>query len=661
MKLPTALAILLAAIAPLSSVRSQTAIVTVNGAKCIAGRVLLKPKATASAAALQGTHTRSAALAVESFGTVGFVRVKVKPTAVIDKVIAEYRASGLYDAVEPDYLVTASAIPNDQLFAQQWGMHQTNDIDIDAPEAWNVARDSRSIVIANTDTGGDLTHPDLVNNRWINHGEIAGNNLDDDGNGYVDDIHGINVVNRSRPPLDDNGHGTHTAGTIGAQGGNGIGCAGVSHLARIMHLKFLDASGGGSISDAIEVLKYAQKMGAKVINASWGSTGRSSFLEAQMNALEGAGIIVCAAAGNDAKNTGTSPSYPASFPNANIISVGASNRQDTLAWFSNYGADVDLVAPGQDIISTWLGGTYHTISGTSMAAPHVAGAVALIWAVSPAESWQNIRQRILSTVDKVAAFNGRTATGGRLNLAKALGGQPAPAKLAVFGNNNQIANNDLTPWTGDSTDFGSISVVNSPGITRSFTIKNQGGTGLNLGLANLSGDHPDRFTIATRNAALLSPGQSTTLTIRYAGIREGTHSCLVKFTTSDPGVPTMTFKVQGTGIITADDAPNEVPNYKALSLNSTTNGSLEYERDNDIFRVYCPTSGYLDCYTSGSTNTYGHIYGGASSNYKLLTEDNDSAGSGNFRCRIKVDRGYYFIRVRSYGGSPGAYKLVVKF
>ncbi|MBL9145291.1 MAG: S8 family serine peptidase [Verrucomicrobiaceae bacterium] len=661
MKLPTALAILLAAIAPLSTVRSQTATVTVNGAKCIAGRVLLKPKATASAAALQSTHTRSAAVAVDTVGTEGFVRASVNAAVSLEKVIADYQASGLYEVVEPDYILKASAVPNDQLFSQQWGMHQNNDIDIDAPEAWDRARDSRSIVIANTDTGGDLTHPDLVNNLWVNRGEIPGNNRDDDGNGYVDDIHGINTVNRSRPPQDDNGHGTHTAGTIGAEGGNGIGCAGVSHQARIMHLKFLDSTGSGATSDAVELLKYAQKMGAKVVNASWGGYYPSTTLRAQITAMERAGIIICAAAGNDAANTAVLPSYPAAYPNANIISVGASTRSDTLAWFSNWGADVDLEGPGENIISTWIGGSYRTISGTSMATPHVTGAVALIWAAAPSESWQNIKQRILSTVDKVPAFNGRTVTGGRLNLARALGGQAAPAKLAVFGNNNQIGNNDLTPWTGDSTDFGSISVVNSPGITRSFTITNQGGTGLSLGTANLSGDNPDRFTIVTRNAALLNPGQSTTLTIRYSGIREGTHSSLVRFTTSDPGVPTMTFKIQGTGIITADDAPNEVPNYKEISLNSTTSGSLEFERDNDIYRVYCPTSGYLDCYTSGSTNTFGHIYDGARSNYKLLTEDNDSAGNGNFRCRIRVDRGYYFIRVRSYGGGPGAYRLVVRF
>ncbi len=231
----------------------------------------------------------------------------------------------------PDFRVRLSATPNDTNYASQWALENSSDTDIDASQAWDYGTSS-SVVVAVIDTGVDYTHTDLAGNIWTNPGEVAGNGIDDDRNGYTDDIRGWNFVSNNNNPADDNGHGTHVAGTIGAVGNNGIGIAGIAWSVKVMALKFMDATGAGNLSDAVAAIDYARVNGAKVINASWGGGGFSNALQSAITRFQNAGGIFVAAAGNEGANNATVASYPANY--ANVISVAASTSTGTLASFS---------------------------------------------------------------------------------------------------------------------------------------------------------------------------------------------------------------------------------------------------------------------------------------------------------------------------------------
>lgn len=335
---------------------------------------------------------------------------------------------------EPDYLVHAiGTVPDDPDFSQLWGLHNTGqtggtpDADIDAPEAWDRFRGSHSVVIASIDTGVDYTHPDLAANMWVNPGEIPGDGIDNDANGYIDDVHGIDTVNNDSDPRDDNRHGTHTAGTFGAVGNDAVGIVGVNWDVRIMALKFLSGGGSGSTSDAIEAVDYVTAMkrdhGVNVVvsNNSWGGGGFSQALRDSIEAGNDQGIMFVAAAGNSGGNTDLSPHYPSSYDLDGLIAVAATDHNDSLAGFSNFGAvSVDLGAPGVSVYSTTPGGGYTYLDGTSMASPHVAGVAGMLMANSPEASLAQIKAAILDTTDPVAGLQGRTLSGGRLNLSSAL-------------------------------------------------------------------------------------------------------------------------------------------------------------------------------------------------------------------------------------------------
>lgn len=313
----------------------------------------------------------------------------------------------------PDFRLKLQATPNDTNYASQWALENSNDADIDASQAWNYGTTS-NVVVAVIDTGVDYTHVDLATNIWTNSREIAGNGIDDDRNGYTDDTRGWNFVSNNNNPMDDNSHGTHVAGTIGAVGNNGIGISGIAWGVKIMALKFMDSTGSGNLSDAVAAIDYARVNGAKIINASWGGGGFSSALQSAITRFQNAGGIFVAAAGNESSNNATTASYPANY--AGVISVGASTSSDTLASFSNYGTNVDIAAPGQNILSTIPGNRYASYSGTSMASPHVAGALALLWGQSPSLTATQLVSAVMSNTD--AVLTNRTQY-GRLNVGKA--------------------------------------------------------------------------------------------------------------------------------------------------------------------------------------------------------------------------------------------------
>ena len=336
-------------------------------------------------------------------------------------------------AVQPDYQLPTAAIPNDPLFSRQWNLQNSgqtagrSDADLDAPEGWQIARGTGQTIVAVIDSGIDSTHPDLAANLWRNPREIPGNGVDDDGNGFVDDIVGANFVNNTGDPLDRLGHGTHVAGIIGAVGNNGVGISGVAWNTRIMALKFIDDNGIGYTSNAIRAIDYAIQNGARIINASWGGGAANAALEAALARARTAGVIVVMSAGNGAANTDTTPFYPAGYIRQfdNIVTVAATNAFDALTTFSNYGsATVTLAAPGERILSTEPGGRYAERSGTSMAVPHVVGSLAVLWDANPSWSYQQVIARLKATVDPLDTLRGKTQTGGRLNLANLLGVPP---------------------------------------------------------------------------------------------------------------------------------------------------------------------------------------------------------------------------------------------
>ena len=363
-------------------------------------------------------------------------------------------------AVEPDYVRQAILVPNDPKYLDGtlWGLNQISDADVDAPEGWNVRSSAGAVIVAVIDTGIKTTHQDLAANMWRNSAEIAGNKIDDDANGFVDDIFGCDAYNNDGDPTDDQGHGSHCAGTIGGAGNNGIGVTGVAWGVKLMGCKFLSATGSGTDSDAVRCIDYARSKGAKVLSNSWGGGGAGVSLQAAIERTRTAGLIFVAAAGNDGRNTDSSPSYPASLATDNIVSVAATTRADTLASFSNYGSvTVDLGAPGDGIYSTVSTSdtAYATYSGTSMATPHVAGVLALLVAQFPTESYSAIITRLLNGTDKIPALAGKTKSGGRLNLANALLGTtpPTPVRPANDAFASAVAASTAT-WTlmGNNTD-----------------------------------------------------------------------------------------------------------------------------------------------------------------------------------------------------------------
>jgi subtilisin family serine protease len=321
-------------------------------------------------------------------------------------------------------------IPNDPQFGDQWSLNNLgqdggkNGADIAALKAWGISQGSDKVVVAVLDSGVDYTHKDLISNMWLRPESLP--QYSDPELGNFDDLHGFDAAADIADPMDDNGHGTHCAGVIGAEGDNNEGIAGINWHVRIMPLKFLGRGGFGSTKNAIEAINYAidrknKGVNVRVINASWGSTQNSKALKDAIRAAGDAGILFVAAAGNNGTDNDKRPHYPSNYDLPNVISVAALDRSDQLASFSNFGVKtVHIAAPGKDIVSTWLNDDYRGASGTSMATPHVAGVAALILSKSPNMPIAKLREKLLASVDKLPNLEGKVASGGRINAAKAL-------------------------------------------------------------------------------------------------------------------------------------------------------------------------------------------------------------------------------------------------
>lgn len=375
-------------------------------------------------------------------------KVKIPKGVNRDFILKQLSRHPAIEVAEPNYLVTSLmaplSIPNDPRFTDLWGLHNTGQAggtigaDISAVNAWQTTTGSHDVIIGVIDSGMDYNHPDLIDNRWVNDGSMPGH------------PYGYSTLNASRDPMDSDSHGTHVAGTIGATGNNGIGITGVNWQVTLLPCQFLGPT-GGSTAGAIECIDYYTNLktnygvNIKATNNSWGGGGFSATLREAIQSGGEAGILFIAAAGNAGQNADVNPMYPAAYDLDVIVSVASTDRNDNLSIFtngaSNYGlTSVDLGAPGSAIVSTVPGGGYASYSGTSMAAPHVAGAAALLWSIDPDISPAQMKDILMNTGNSLVALEGKTVSGKRLNVATALlEADPAPGfRLALTPRSQQI-------------------------------------------------------------------------------------------------------------------------------------------------------------------------------------------------------------------------------
>src|SRR5258706_530866 len=426
---------------------TRNTLIGLGGAGFRPDRILVKPKAGLT---LSTPNLSPGVSVLNVFPALGNLHVSKVPAGMTaSTLIYKYQTSGLVQYAEHDYYVQALNDPNDPdyLNGDMWDLKNIGQsgykpgADISAPAAWDIITSASNIIVAVPDTGVRYTHQDLAANMWVNP---------------ADGSHGTNTIAANADPNDDYGHGSHVSGTIGAVGNNGLGIVGICWKVQLMALKFIDSPGNGTVSDAITCLDYARMHGAKVVNASWGSTSfTSQSLHDAIASLRDADIVFVAAAGNSSANNDTTPLYPASYRDLdNIVAVAATDPNDKLAGYSDFGSNtVDLAAPGSSIFSCWNGSDsdYQEDDGTSMACAHVTGAVALLRAHFPGENYKQIIQRILGGTDKLPSLAGKTITGGRLNLARALGATPPPVVTANFTANPSSGKAPLTVQLTDQS------------------------------------------------------------------------------------------------------------------------------------------------------------------------------------------------------------------
>jgi subtilisin family serine protease len=415
----------------------------VNGRDAVAGEVIVKFRSTPNRGMYEQLQRDADAEWLRPIGHAGAARLHSRSLDAAT-LAARLAARGDVVYVEPNYIVHAFVEPDDPLYPQLWGLAK-----IQAARAWDVSTGTTSHVVAIIDTGVDYTHPDLAANIWSApssfHVTIGGTTITCPAGS-----HGFNAITSTCDPMDDHKHGTHVAGTIGGVGNNGNGVAGVNWTTRLMAAKFLDASGSGSLGDAVDAIDFViqtkQHFGAaadvRVLSNSWGGGPFSQALLDEINAANDAEMLFVAAAGNNGANTDISPTYPGSYNAPNVVAVLATDANDAKASFSNYGPTrVDLGAPGVGILSTVLGGGYDTFSGTSMATPHVSGAAALVLSQCSYDT-AALKDALLDTVDPVPALASLTVTGGRLNVDSAVRtcveAPSAPTGLTATGADGQV-------------------------------------------------------------------------------------------------------------------------------------------------------------------------------------------------------------------------------
>ncbi len=397
---------------------------------------------------------------VEAFETnEDFFLVKLAGDEQTAEFLNSSEQNGAIAYAEPNYIMhingspdadAEEVLPNDPELAKLWGLKNTGQkdpsgavgvagADIGAAKAWAITKGNKDIMVAVIDTGVDYTHPDLKDNIFHNPGESGDgketNGIDDDGNGFVDDHTGWNFAGVSNNnPMDDNSHGTHVSGTIGARGDDGFGVVGVNWNASIMPVKFLTGSGSGTLADAVKSIQYSTLMNAKIMNNSWGGGGFTQSMFDAIVEAKNKDLLFIAAAGNDSTNADSNPHYPAGYQVDNVMAIAATTNKDTLATFSTYGKrTVHIAAPGHNVYSTVPKGKYASYSGTSMASPHAAGAAALLWGTDTSMTYAQVKDRLLRSRDYIATLSRKVSMSGRINVYNAISGIYPPSPEPTEG------------------------------------------------------------------------------------------------------------------------------------------------------------------------------------------------------------------------------------
>ena len=446
--------------------------------------------------------------------------------------------------VELNYIVSINALPSDPRFGDLWGLHNTGQnggtpgVDISAEEAWGITTGDSNVVVGVIDTGIDHSHPDLNANMWVNTAEIAGNNIDDDNNGFVDDIYGINAITNTGDPMDDHDHGTHVAGTIGAVHNNGEGVAGVAAEVSLAGCKFLAADGFGDSADAITCVNYfidQKQKGVNIValNNSWGGGSPTQAMEDAITAAGDNDILFLAAAGNSGADNDASPHYPSSYVHDNILAVASTTRTDGSSGYSYGLTSVDMGAPGTAILSTVVGGGYASFSGTSMATPHVAGAAAILAAQYPDMTAVEIKNVLMNSGDDNDWLNGRTVSGKRLNMYQALmDADPTPRfTMDVSPGRQEIVAGGSAEYNftmGSVSDWqGEISLTldsSLAGATLSTNTVNEDGSFTLTVPTTSDTDWGDYDFTVTGASGDLSASQSVSLTVMPQGLEDYEYS-----------------------------------------------------------------------------------------------------------------------------------------
>ncbi len=542
-----------------------------------------------------------------------------------------------------NYVLHPCATPNDSSWSDLWGMKK-----IKAPEAWNLRTDASSVIVGVMDSGIKYDHPDLAGNMWQNPSQGS-------VDGFTNDRYGISCYagNKTGNPMDTDadGHGTHVAGTIGAVGNNGRGVVGVAWKVKLMGLKISNGvSLTGYVSDLITVVNYARAKGVNVINCSWGWTGSSnaSFGTALQN-LRNAGIIVVCAAGNEGLNNDSTPLYPASYDLDNVVSVASTSSSDAMSSFSNYGAtSVDIAAPGETILSCFVNlvagaDTYVAYSGTSMAAPHVTGALALLKAQYPNETYLQLIQRLYAGVDKISALSGKVKTGGRLNVLKALSSATLPAPAAVAASRGTYTDKVLVAWyrvTGAThyQVYRSTSSTATPSAISSW-LSFANSTNAVLGVNDTTAIAGTNYYYYVKAASSSSGANASPLSSSAIGYRAGATA-----TYPDEWDPADNVPSGGTVITPTTTVRTHGPH----GLNNVND---RY----DFFKVSLTAGKKYRFETTGTSDTVGELFNSTSTNTSARVAWNDDISypsDKNFRFTYSPSKtGTYYLRVRHYYSS----------
>ena len=587
---------------------------------------------------------------MDPLGQTGAVLMRSRGRSV-EALVQAYALRADVEYVHPNYMFHTANTPNDVFFNMQYALKNTGQsilnhtgtsgADIKATQAWDITQGSRSIVVGVVDTGVDYTHPDLAANMWS-----APTSFNVTIRGQVitcaAGTHGYNAINRTCNPMDDKDHGTHVSGIIGASGNNGAGVSGVSPIASIMGLKFLNSSGNGSEADAIDAIDFAIQAKAffgssanvRILNNSWGGSDADQALLDEINLANSKNMLFVAAAGNSGTSNDATPFYPANYNAPNMISVASTDYRDALSSFSDFGATtVHIGAPGEFVLSTLPGNTFDFFDGTSMATPMVSGAAALVLAACPSLSTADLRANLLGSVDALTALAGKTTTGGRLNVFRAVSNCIATAP-AIFTLSATPAFQALPP-SGSATV--SVGVTPLNGFTGTIT----------LAATNL----PAGMSASFNPPTLSNSTVSSTWTLTGSNVATGTY--LVGITATSGSVT----QTSGVWIV----VPTSIGPGQRISgtLSSGDQPSPEFPIAYSDFYLLTLASSTAITVDEQSTafDTFLRVLNASGTQ---VASNNDGGGGTNSRISTTLAAGNYVIEATSeFGGSTGAYTVSI--